>query len=72
MDSTSIESHYFDHTVTLAISRIVKAQQKEGRSTCEECNFPIPAARLAVAPWATKCVPCQKLAETVPKTRRRA
>ena len=26
--------------------------------TCERCGRPIPAARLEVRPWATRCVDC--------------
>jgi phage/conjugal plasmid C-4 type zinc finger TraR family protein len=34
-----------------------------GSSTCEECGDEIGQARRVAAPWATRCVECQEMAE---------
>lgn len=35
---------------------------------CCDCGCRIPDARLAVAPWATHCVPCKEESETIFKS----
>lgn len=34
-----------------------------GSSECETCLVAIPEARRKAAPWATRCVDCQSIAE---------
>lgn len=36
---------------------------------CEECDRPIPAARLSALPYATLCINCQREAEREPSER---
>jgi len=56
------DRHKTDHDVfhlTETLQRI--ADGTYGR--CEECDEPIPPARLKAIPTATLCVPCQSAAE---------
>ena len=32
-------------------------------SECDDCGYPIPAARRQAAPWATTCIECQGIRE---------
>lgn len=34
-----------------------------GFTECDDCGDPIPAARLAAAPFATRCIHCQEIFE---------
>lgn len=34
-----------------------------GADTCVECDRPIPAGRRAAAPFAVRCIECQKIHE---------
>lgn len=36
---------------------------EDGRVVCVECGEPIPAARLAAVPGATRCRGCQEVSE---------
>jgi len=50
----------------LAAQRITETLQRIADGTygrCEECDEPIPPARLKAIPTATLCVPCQSAAE---------
>ena len=52
--------------LTLAAQRITEALQRIADGTygrCEECDEPIPPARLKAIPTATLCVSCQSAAE---------
>jgi len=52
--------------LTLAAQRITETLQRIADGTygrCEECDEPIPPARLKAIPTATLCVPCQSAAE---------
>jgi DnaK suppressor protein len=51
---------------TLAAQRIAETLQRIADGTygrCEECDEPIPPARLKAMPTATLCVRCQSAAE---------
>jgi phage/conjugal plasmid C-4 type zinc finger TraR family protein len=53
--------------LTLAAQRITEALQRIADGTygrCEECDEPIPPARLKAMPTATLCVRCQGAAES--------
>jgi DnaK suppressor protein len=58
--------------LTLAAQRITETLQRIADGTygqCEECDQPIPPARLKAVPTATLCVRCQTAAESrVPRT----
>lgn len=32
-------------------------------SECDDCGYPIPAARRQAAPWTTTCIECQGIRE---------
>ena len=57
--------------VSIAIDdgiRVVRARVGSGallpdERFCEECGDEIPVARVRAAPWATRCVQCQSMAE---------
>jgi RNA polymerase-binding transcription factor len=52
--------------LTLTARRITETLQRIADGTygrCEECDEPIPPARLKAIPTATLCVPCQSAAE---------
>jgi len=36
---------------------------EDGRIICADCGDPIPAARLAIMPYACRCVQCQEALE---------
>ena len=53
--------------LTLAAQRITETLQRIADGTygrCEECDEPIPPARLKAIPTATLCVRCQSAAES--------
>ncbi len=45
------------------VARIVNHLHEAGSSHCEDCGEVIPRERRQVAPWARRCVTCQKLWE---------
>lgn len=42
-----------------AIAGVRGALSGKGSGTCVDCGLPIPAQRLAAAPFARRCVACQ-------------
>ncbi|MCL6285583.1 TraR/DksA C4-type zinc finger protein [Ruegeria sp. 2012CJ41-6] len=45
------------------VSRVSAALAANGSGMCDDCGEEIEAARRAAAPFARRCVPCQRLAE---------
>lgn len=43
--------------------RIATRLEYSGATHCDDCGEPIPEARRAVAPFATRCIHCQERAE---------
>ncbi len=46
-----------------AVKRLQASLAPSGRTECEDCGEEIGADRLAVAPFARRCVPCQQSKE---------
>lgn len=46
-----------------AILRAAAAVSQTGRKTCQDCDEPIDPRRRAAAPFAVRCMSCQKIAE---------
>ena len=44
---------------TAGRASIARALLGCGNDDCADCGDPIPAARRAAAPWATRCADCQ-------------
>ncbi|WP_413207779.1 TraR/DksA family transcriptional regulator [Rhodospirillum sp. A1_3_36] len=42
-----------------ALSAHSRRPQVNGNGICRDCGCEIPAERLAVLPWAARCVDCQ-------------
>lgn len=42
-----------------AVERVALALARPGRTICIDCEREIPAARLAAAPFACRCLACQ-------------
>lgn len=49
--------------VDAAVSRAARALAQPGQTVCQDCDAEIEAERRAVAPFAVRCVACQRLAE---------
>jgi DnaK suppressor protein len=45
------------------ISGMISAKPAEPVTDCVDCGDEIPVARLKAAPWTTRCVHCQTMAE---------
>lgn len=45
------------------IADAIAALEQPGKTECVDCGHAIPKARLAVAPFAVRCIECQKLHE---------
>ena len=45
------------------IADAANAVSKKGSAICCDCDLPIPAARRAAAPFAVRCIGCQKIHE---------
>lgn len=50
-------------TVEAAVRRAANALAQPGMAVCQDCNAEIEAERRAVAPFAVRCIACQRLAE---------
>lgn len=59
--ATIISEEFLNRSINSARSSVVGAGSPDG--ICEDCDEPISAGRLAVAPWATRCVTCQMIYE---------
>ncbi len=44
----------------MAVKQVQNSLAPSGRTECEDCGEEIGADRLAVAPFARRCVPCQQ------------
>lgn len=47
----------------MAVKKVQSTLAPSGRTDCEDCGEEIGAERLAVAPFARRCVPCQQATE---------
>lgn len=47
--------------IARALDRLARDPELFG--LCEECEEPIPPARLEAVPWARRCAPCQQRAD---------
>lgn len=55
-----------DAAMRRALGRNAQLMAASGRSHCVDCDHPIPAARRAAAPSASRCVGCQTIVERTP------
>ncbi|AGA90683.1 phage/conjugal plasmid C-4 type zinc finger protein, TraR family [Thioflavicoccus mobilis 8321] len=64
-DIVDMAQAHIEQETALRIERIRRnAKPGVGRAHCIDCGQPIPAARRASVPGASRCVTCQSLIET--------
>ena len=51
------------HTMIENVDAAITAIKNKTYGTCESCGDSIPAGRLDIVPYATRCVECQRLQE---------
>lgn len=52
-----------DQERSAMVAEASAAVSKVGQNDCAGCGHPIPAARIAVAPFAVRCIGCQRVHE---------
>jgi len=64
-DAQQAEALYRDAAIAAAQESVPAGEQcrEHGVIVCADCGRPIPAARLAAVPGATRCRECQEEAE---------
>ena len=64
-DAQEAEALYREDAIAIALGRAPAGHQcrEHGVIVCADCGRPIPAARLAAMPGATRCRECQEEAE---------
>jgi len=67
-EATVREEEHRERALAAARARV----SGQGAEDCEDCDEQIPLQRRLAAPWATRCVDCQQIAEMRPGFKNRS